>query len=262
MNIEEIHKIELNMLKQFKLFCSENKLTFFVDSGTLLGAVRHGGFIPWDDDVDLTMPRKDYEKLKKLSHKIEDSNYNALFLENCNNYYYPYIKLSAKDTKVVEDNKQTIKELGVFIDIFPIDVLPESITKRNLYFKKISLLKKLFLVSIQKKSLSNNLLKKVVVQVINKIPSRFISSIFDCEASRYSSEKSIFCTEALGSTSNRCLKYSLFEKKIFLPFEGESFPAPIGYIEYLEKLYGDYMRLPPKDQRIDHVLNVKYKEEK
>lgn len=262
MNIKNIHEIELEILKYFRSFCLKNGLTFFMDSGTLLGAVRHKGFIPWDDDIDLVMPRTDYEKLKEIASKFENSKYKALFLENTSDYYYPYIKLVDKRTSIEEENQQGIKELGIFIDIFPIDVLPENVKERNDYFKKISYLKRITRISSQKSSLSKNPFKILVVKIFNIFPTRKLAKKFDEIASSYSKQSSIFCTEAVGSTANRSLSKDIFKTAVFIDFENESMPAPIGYIEYLEKLYGDYMKLPPESNRTNHVLDVKYKEGK
>ncbi|MGV3234590.1 LicD family protein [Latilactobacillus curvatus] len=262
MNIKNVHQIELEMLKYFREFCRVNELTFFIDSGTLLGAVRHKGFIPWDDDIDLVMPRKDYEKFKKMAISFECPEYKALFLEEQADYYYPYIKLTDKRTIIKEANQKKIKGLGVFIDIFPIDVLPEKSKERTSYFKKISFLKKITRISAQESSLSKNPFKIFVVKILNKFSTRKLLLKFDSIAASYSGTTSKMCTEAVGSIANIVLPKDIFEKEILLSFENELMPAPIGYAEYLEILYGDYLKLPPENQRINHKLDVKYSEGK
>jgi len=116
-DIEEIQKVDLEILRFFDNVCRENNLTYFLSGGTLLGAIRHKGFIPWDDDVDLVMPRKDFEKLIEILDK-SDSNYK-LFIPGCSeDYFYTFGKLVDTRTVLDEFDYCPIKGMGLYIDIF------------------------------------------------------------------------------------------------------------------------------------------------
>ena len=129
LEIEEIKHIEVDILKHVVKICNRHKLRYFLAYGTLLGAVRHQGFIPWDDDIDICMPRPDYDKFIEIWQKEktlnESLNFGLLFPSPGNNYFYEFAKVTATDT-VCEVNLPIldIKGLGIWIDIFPLDGMP------------------------------------------------------------------------------------------------------------------------------------------
>ena len=127
-SVEIMKSIELEILKYLKKICKDNNIRYFISSGTLLGAIKYKGFIPWDDDIDVSLVRDEYEQLIKCIEKDNDSRYKILTYKNTKDYYYPYAKLVDTKTKV-EDNAKEIKELGVFIDIFPLDYYNDDYDK-------------------------------------------------------------------------------------------------------------------------------------
>ena len=132
LSLEEIRNIELNMLNYIKEKCNENNIKYYLYAGSLAGALKYNNFLPNDNDIDIVLLRNDYEKL--LSILEQDEKYLLLTPYNNKNYYYPFAKLVDKNTKIIENSRVKINELGVYIDIFPMDNIPK-------YFKKIYLFK-------------------------------------------------------------------------------------------------------------------------
>lgn len=126
LNLNEVKEIQLRVLEFFSTYCKENKLRYSAYLGTLLGAIRHKGYIPWDDDIDLMMPRDDYDNLVK-NFNYANEKFGLLSIESNNNYYLPFAKIYAKKTLLVEDIDIEFEELGVYIDIFPVDYHDNSL---------------------------------------------------------------------------------------------------------------------------------------
>ena len=134
-DLEELKIIQIEILDEVHNFCLEKGITYFLSSGTLIGAIRHRGYIPWDDDIDLYMPRKDYERFLKIFNQISE-NCRVLSLSTDKKYALAYAKVERLGTRMIEhvDNPM---EMGVNIDVFPIDGVPDSETERERYFAKI-----------------------------------------------------------------------------------------------------------------------------
>ena len=132
LTIEELKEVELNILKDVAKFCEINKIQYFLCGGTLLGAIRHKGFIPWDDDIDIAMPRADYERFFKL-YNGNNSRYKADSLENNNNWHMSFGRVGDINTVLYEHTlKNKYKKYHAFIDIFPVDGLPNNTIKKKL----------------------------------------------------------------------------------------------------------------------------------
>lgn len=256
--INEIKEIQLEMLKYVKKVCEENNLKYYLCGGTLLGAIRHKGYIPWDDDIDILMPIDDYKKFLNIQH--EDKGYSLLNPYSYDNYYYVFSKLVDKRTKLVEFNYPEIEEMGVYIDIFPLFALPNDSKEQkefvenilNLYnknfkyyrtswyysenkFKMVAkaILKFPLYIYNKRKNITENILK--LMEKYNYEESDYVGFLL----TRYPSEKEITRKEVYRDT-------------VDVEFEGEIFSAAIGYEEYLTSLYGDYMKLPPVEKQVSH----------
>lgn len=125
-NTVELKRIELDILKYIKTQCEKYNLRYYLAYGTLLGAVRHKGFIPWDDDIDIHMPREDYDKLIELEYNNPDSKYKLLSPKYNKDYYYSFAKMVDNETILEETGLKQIKELGVYVDIFPLDYIKKK----------------------------------------------------------------------------------------------------------------------------------------
>lgn len=256
LEIEEIKHIEIDILKHVVKICNRHQLRYFLAYGTLLGAVRHQGFIPWDDDIDICMPRPDYDKFIEIWQKEktlnESLNFSLLFPSPENDYFYEFAKVIATDT-VCEVNLPIldIKGMGIWIDIFPLDGVP---AKKSLHIRKVRFWR-------QMRSLS------VYTEVpIKKITDVFIYVVWKCcqlvgwrffqnkvlkLAKKYPYEHSerTACV-ALAEDYHQFYPRQIFNQTVSVPFEGEYFNSPKDFDFYLKRTYGDYMKLPPIEQQV------------
>ena len=261
LTMEQIKQIEIDILKYIDKVCRDNNINYTVIGGTLIGAVRHLGFIPWDDDIDIALRREDYNRLKELFK--DNDKYTFLDADNASDYYYPYGKIVDKNTKLIENGFKEIEQMGVYIDVFPLDQV-----KRNKCKFKIKYLR--FLLNLkncgvyESKYESNEQLKyklsRLIKPFINtrKINNRIIN------ISQKGNDKN-YKYEGMISIGNGQTKY-IFEKQMYdeyidLPFEQIQIMSVKDYDKYLRQIFGDYMKLPPKDQQVPkHNFKAYYRE--
>ena len=258
--LEEIKNIGIGILEQIDNICKENNLKYSLLGGSLLGAIRHQGFIPWDDDIDIMMPRPDYEKLKEImiEHPIEKIKYMSCDTQP--DYYYPYAKVVSTITTAKEYNLFQIQDYGVFIDIFPIDGTYDSEIKRWFQKKKINILRFLMRSSYCEKQLSNSIIKKIIKKIIafftkligfkrwTKIMQKTMQKC-DYAKSKYASlvEEDIYIKDGKFYTKD------MFENVSLKPFENKKFYVIDNYDKFLTDEFGDYMTLPPiEKQKSNH----------
>lgn len=256
----EIKEHLLGMLTEFAKFCDKNGLRYYLSGGTLLGAIRHKGFIPWDDDVDLMMPRKDYEKLLYL---WQDDRYCLLSCEKNRDYNTPFARIWDTTTKLrwIVLNE---KEIGIFMDIFPIDGFPKGDLRTKIHLLHIKILRSLVNVAVREKFLENEkfrsiklILRKLFRQSGNHYAQRLnvVAKKYKCDSCQYIGVK----TTTVHLFQEKTPK-EVYEETIYLDFECLKLPAPAGYDIYLKNLYGDYMVLPPeKDRYSEHQFIITYR---
>ena len=258
---EEMKKIELNILIYFTEVCEENNLRYYLGGGTLLGAVRHKGFIPWDDDIDVMMPRSDFQKLLSLS--INNENYNII-KPGTAGYYYNFAKLVDTRTILEEKGIKRIDGLGVYIDIFPLDGMPETPDARKKRFKELnSIRKRINNTCLLKPKFHRNPFAYLnACRIYNSNKNIDLSSLqkkYLDSALKNSFDDSEFVFAAGGAYGARDIfPGKWFEKEIELQFENLSVKAFNGYDFYLTQLYGDYMTLPPEDKRVTPHHSIVY----
>lgn len=255
---KEIKKIELKILLNFNEFCRENNLRYYLAGGTLLGAIRHKGFIPWDDDIDVCMPRPDYERfIRSYSQAQSCYELKSNYLKN---FSAPFTKVIDIRTKVLSQFNESGVDTNLWIDIFPVDGLPENLTEVQNIYDKCNFYRTVLNLSSAKlgegktafRKYSKYLLKPLA-QIYGK--KRCIDKI-ERIASRYPYETSKYVgaiTWGLYGVGERMLK-SEFEKEVEVEFEGHKFPAFSCWDSYLKGLYGDYMQLPPVEKRKTHDM--------
>ncbi len=156
-DLNQIRKIELGILDYIKKVCNENNINYYLYAGTLAGAVKNKGFLPNDNDIDIALLREDYEKL--ISLLMKQDKYLVLTPYNNKDYYYPFTKVVDKTTKIKENSRTPIKDLGIYVDIFPMDNIPN-------HFKKLYLIK----MRIYKSLLLSKLLERPKITKIKHIP--------------------------------------------------------------------------------------------
>lgn len=262
LSLAEIQQNSFNILKFVDKICKEEGLTYTLAYGSLLGAIRHGGFIPWDDDIDLWMPREDYNKLINYFMEHEEELKPFALFSQYNMSNYPYMISRISDTRfLIETENEESYGIGTFIDIYPIDGVGDSVQEYTKLKNKASFYSSLcFLSSRQRLSLSGvKSIRKATVKWIAYYYARFrgckyFIDILEVMAKGCSYENSTYLGCLVwGSDGIKCIfPKEWIESSIHVSFEGQDFPAPIHHDKILQRLYGNYMALPSEEKRIPH----------
>lgn len=264
LNLNEIQEREYNILCEFDKVCRENNLRYGLSGGTLLGAVRHKGFIPWDDDIDVVMPRPDYNKLINISDKVFSEYYKFVNPYSDNDTFHAYGKICDLRTSLIEfPNGKKIKS-HLYIDIFPVDGMPNDRVKQEKHLLKVkrrTLM--LYVFKIAKYKLNENLnpIKKLfwkTIALIEKvIPPKALARQVDRLAEKFSYGNTKYDAVIVAGYGDREImphQVYLFDGEIY--FVNKLFKATSKSDYYLTNIYGNYMVLPPEDQRISHEMDV------
>lgn len=253
--LKKVHDVELEILDEFVKVCKKNKLRYFLVGGTLLGAVRHKGFIPWDDDIDVGMPRSDYDKFIKIAKEELDNNYFIESFENNNNYSLPFAKVMKKNTIFLESVKNNVNGgNGIFIDIFPF----ENITNNGLNYKiryafSYAIVDAVFYKN--KLRALNKTMYPVLTLFFGMFSKKRLNKILHFIMTRSKDDNSKYLS-VLGAGYG--FRKELMLRKDVLPtkeieFEGRKYNGMANNDAYLSSLYGDYMKLPPVEKRTNHM---------
>lgn len=254
--LEEMRTIQLDILKQIHTFCQKHSLRYSLGGGTLLGAVRHKGYIPWDDDVDIMMPRPDYEKFLKEFENDASKNLTVQCYKNDETYAFLFAKVFDNRTTLIENGAAN----GIYVDIFPIDGLP---SKKELakYLQTLNEMGKNVVKTTKyynfqnKKSLKLRYWIKCLLYPNRAKAIKLLESFF----TSYPFETSKFAGAITGRYKEKeWMPVSTFKNYISLSFEGDTFSCIADYDSYLEKHYGDYMQLPPKEQQVSNHSFIAY----
>ncbi|MBQ6965918.1 MAG: LicD family protein [Bacteroidaceae bacterium] len=270
--IEDLKRLELDILDFFVGVCERNGLIYFLSGGTLLGAIRHNGFIPWDDDIDVMMPREDYEKLIKVFPEHEYYK----FLYHGNKHNYPTVFGTINDTRT-EKPELNVREkcrhiLGVNIDVFPIDTLPNNKQDIHNYYQELAkMAQKVYCVTysyVPNKSVGFTIKKFLGIfgyrclELLGLISIDGIMKKYDALVQKYKGEMSHMC--GVTATNNYGEREVNIRADYYPPqkvtFEGKEYDAPANYDAYLRGLYGNYMQLPPKEKQVPHHANCYWKD--
>ena len=258
-NINELKEIQLEIMDYVHAFCIKHEINYWIDNGTLLGAIRHGGYIPWDDDIDIGMLREDYDRFLKLFNQSSDK-YKVYSIENKRDFMYPFAKVLDLDTVIYEPNEEGIK-IAINIDVFVYDNAPDDLEYVKKMYKKRDKYNKYYHFLLYKTKIKSegkfSLIKDVCKGALEKISPAFLCKKIIKNSKRFcnfettkvgnfTSISKIYCDKKLVSTS------------IDVKFEDRVYKAPAGYDEWLRAFYGDYMELPPKEKQISHHLYKAY----
>ena len=265
-DIKDVQNCLFAILEAFADFCEEQNLTYFLAYGTLLGAVRHKGFIPWDDDVDVLVPREDYEKIHEFARSGKTlGKYRFEFYDTEEKYLYPFCKLVDTST-VLKERLSNPWPIGLYLDVFPLDKVPAADLKGNKIISKMNFHSLLLNSTIWKARGNEPLHIRMLFSIGTLIPKLF-SGVIRRKCSRRIDElartwendnNANYLSELVWATG--------FEKKVYKPddfiphqileMNQLNFFVPKNYKELLIRWYGDYMKLPPEKDRVPHIAEA------
>lgn len=263
-DLERLHNAQLEILQEVDRICHQHNIKYTITAGTLLGAIRHQGFIPWDDDLDIGMTREDYEYFLKISPNALNSEFKIMTMYNNKFYGLPFAKVMLKNTRLNEANlPKNIEGYGIFIDVFPFDNAPLAHENDLIHRYKIEYYKKLMLA-------------KTGYRIKISIPKQIVYSLFKIFAFFYTKERIIswlekeiirFNNNDNDLLYNKCDGYDVeqlsknaLENAIAIEFESFETQGIRNWDYYLTNLYGDYMKIPQKEDQkpVHHYRSVEY----
>lgn len=256
LTLQEIQSETLKIMKLIHKICVEQNLKYSLFYGTLIGAVRHKGFIPWDDDLDIVMPRSDYEKLSEyfVSHEKELAPFKWFSYKTVKNYPYMIARVCNTDFRMEAENEKDCG-MGTFVDIYPLDGAGNG--NHNFFYKKAWFYSSMYFSKSREhyvpvKGFIKSVVKKTAYLLSKTKKIESIRKKLEKIAQKYPYESSDFVSVIVWGTTRTCYKKSFFENLIFSDFEDTQFFISPNYDEILRMQYGDYMKLPPENERIGH----------
>ncbi len=259
--LKEQHKILLDLLNYVTLICEKNNIKYSLIGGSLIGAIRHKGFIPWDDDIDIILMPEEYSKLVNVLEKENNNHYLLLDPKKDDKYLYPFLKIVDTRTILIEKNQKTIDNYGVYIDIFAYHYVSNNRISRYIHYKLIVLVKKLLSASILdngEKHKEKNILKIIRNIISNLLGNKLLKRIFIKLCERNNKSKYVLSNWATYGYKKE-IQYSCdfrHYKKVI--FENTYAYITEKFDNVLKTTFGDYMELPPKEKRISNHNTIIY----
>lgn len=256
--LRAVQLTQLELLQEAKRVCEKCGIRYTIIAGTLLGAVRHGGYIPWDDDADIAMLRGEYERFREACNRF--LNHEKFYFQddrNTEGYRWGYGKLRKKGTLFLREGQEDMPyEQGIFIDIFPLDYVSDNYLVRTLQNFKCFCIRKI-LWSRVGKNVDSNPLKRIVYRVLNQIPEAYVKKCFNKYIRKCVKEETEWVRILMLPTPNRQYGYleEWYVKTKPIAFEGIEFNGIEAYNDYLSFKFGNYMELPPESERKAHPVS-------
>ena len=268
--LRELQLVELDILLKVVKICNDFNLTYYISGGTLLGAVRHKGFIPWDDDIDIAMPRKDYEKFRTIASKKLPSGYLYRNFKNDTNLKICFSRVENSSVQVKDTSARILEIRNAWIDIFPLDGVPNNRLLRVLYKYKLLYLRLMVQYSQFSRIVNQNLPnrkihERILIRIGDIFPfekiicTRKYMNKLDTELQRYSNSSDYYMNFlGIYKFSSVMKKEEIYQEGAEYEFEGHLFRGPKDFDKYLTQIYGNYMKLPPIEHRNKHHTEVIY----
>lgn len=264
--LRQVQLIQLEMLEEIDRICRKCHIQYNIIAGTLLGAVRHGGYIPWDDDADVAMLRSEYEKFRKACRQeLDTSRFVFQDHRNTKGYRWGYGKLRRKNTLFLREHQEHMPYFqGIFIDIFPLDGVPDNYLLRSAANLECFCVRKILWARVGKLA-EPHFWKRQLYKLLDKIPERKVFCYYHHMIRRANRKQTRMVRILLFPTPNTEWGYfrSWYENSADIKFEGIVFQGIKEYDSYLSFKFGNYMELPPKEKRKVHpVSRLKLEAEK
>ena len=252
---DELRNLQIGVLNAIDTFCKERGITYSLACGTLLGAIRHKGYIPWDDDIDIYLLRDNYNRLMMEFPNVYDNYFKLISLERNDLWDRPYAK-AFDDRTIVEENAVNSVKIGVNIDIYPIDDVPNDEQKWFSYNRKRRLFQRLYAsktIKLGGRSVLKDLILLILKFFLIFVSRRQFAEFLSSYAQKYNEKNYEYVFENVqGMLQKNRFKKCLFLSVVDAPFNGHSFSIFRDYDDYLRNAYGDYMQLPPENKRVTH----------
>ena len=244
-------------MDEIHVFCMHAGISYFLIGGTLLGAVRHRGFIPWDDDMDIGLLRADYNRLLG-EFKSKSGSVKILSSDSTKHYKWPQAKAVHTKTKLIElgDEKN---QIGIFVDIFPLDYIVGSYEQATRIVKRSNFWKNLLTIKYLKTNPNRSTIKNLIIilgKLFKVIPDRFLINKVNRYGTKKTREKGDYLCNFSGAWGIREIASAeQFDARQLCRFEDRMYYIPLGFDAYLHTVYGDYMMPPPVEKRVSHHAN-------
>lgn len=272
-NIERLHEVDLAIVKEVIKICERHGLIYYMLGGTMLGAIRHKGFIPWDDDIDLGMPRKDYEKFLAVAPQELSETLKVINYKTDSNYHYYITRIQDTESKVMETRYEKNGEYThVSIDIFPLDGTPNNKLLRKLYCFR--LMAHRAMMSLHYKDgidpdRKRSTMEHLMLAILKLLPTDKIFDAYNqkemCDKilRKFDMKNSLYTGNMMGAYRTRELvPTDWYGRDAFYQFEDIKLRGLAEYDKYLSHLYGNYMQMPPEDSRKTHFRIIEIHGEK
>lgn len=255
--LRNIGLLQLDIMDEVHRICEKHNITYYMIAGTLLGAVRHKGFIPWDLDIDIAMPREDYDRFKEVSQKEMAQQYTYIDYQSYSTYIRPHALIYRNDTRIhfkYDSVNPEMPEMGVYLDVFPLDNAPddENLRKEQAEtLQKIRKWKDCRIPYCYSFKMWRRWVHRTVSLLLFWMPIQKLNRQQQDWMQKYRGKKTkCICSMASQySYAKQCMPKEIYGTPVLLEFEGRQYYAPAQYEEYLTRLYGDYMQLPPEEKR-------------
>ncbi len=254
--LKKLQKYQIEILDEVVRICQKHKIQYFIIGGNLIGAIRHKGFIPWDDDLDIAMMREDYDKFLEVATQEIDKRMLVDYAENNEYYYLPFAKIRLRDSIYEEPEQKNYQgPKGIWINIFPMD---NANQEDSLFIRWQTFLKESihFINAIKANVTSekNSIMKKIIRFIFKPISTQKLVRLQQKIMKWENRKEAKYC---ISFGARYGMRKQTMLKSVFLPatqveYEGKMYDAPGNYEFYLKRVYGDYMTLPPENKRVTH----------